>query len=619
MTGREARRTVFAGGLAWVAFCGAVVAARGVRWDETYEFAQVILGLVRHPEGHPLLPYVRNAYSLQVYGSAALLWATGSALVVNAFRNVLFIGATVLPAYLLGARLSGRALYGHAAALLVLAGAHLELRSTYPQFVWPDMFSNGHVGTGWALMTVFCFVSSRWGAGYLLLGLMPCIHIGQAPAALALGGAAGLWLAITGRWRELARGVGFFGIGVALCAVFWVVQRPFVVPAAAAGAYAATGDVDQIWQRFVAYHDIHRSWPPVNGQVGLTLLLAVSGLMAYDGWKRRGAEGQIDPAWAVIFVYAAAIGGLVWGTMAVHALMGPETPRALLQWMPYRLLNHAPPLLVATCCGVLGREKRGGLVALAVLAVAVAVPYTRAAWPAGMYARYLAPSAGLVFLLAGAALFRACVDAFGKPMNAFGAMLAASVVVAPFHQYGAAMLALGAVLGLVMTLRGQHYVLRERQLTRAAAIIILAAGAVFLYQQLMQRQVLPVGGFERSVQSYLEARGENDVMLVGPPKQLLLQAKTNHPVITDMALPYMITYLPSIGPSVSKLYEDVYGIRLTDREEADWERVWEERPTEAWRIAADKYSFRYVVAPGNLHLNLRKVLATQADALYAVE
>ena len=603
----------------WVAFCMVVVAVRGVRWDETYEFAQVILGLVKHPEGHPLLPYVRNAYSLQVYTSAAILWATGSALVVNAVRNFLFIGATVLPAYLLGAKLSGRALYGHAAALLVLAGVHLELRSTYPQFVWPDMFSNGHVGTAWALLTVFCLASSRWRAGYLLLGLMPCIHVGQAPPVFAVAAAAGVWLAMTGRWRDLGRGAGFLGIGLALCAVFWVVQRPFVVPAAAAGAYAATGDVDHIWQQFVAYHDIHRSWPPVNGQVGLALLLAVSGLMAYAGWKRRGAEASGDPAWATIFVYAAAIGGLVWGTMAVHALMGPGTPRVMLQWMPYRLLNHVPPLLVAACCGVLGREKRGGFVTLAVLAAAVAVPYTRSVWPEEIYARYLAPSAGLVFLLAGAALFSAALDAFGKPVKAFGAALAASVAVAVFHQYGAATLALGAVLRLVMTLRGQHYVLRERQLTRAAAIIMLAAGAVFLYQQLMQRQTLPVSGFERSVQSYLAARGENDVMLVGPPKQLLLQAKTNHPVITDMALPYMITYLPSIGPAVSKLYEDVYGIRLTDREEADWEAVWEERPPEAWRIVADKYSFRYVVAPANLHLNLRKVLATEADALYAVE
>ena len=597
----------------------AVVAARGVRWDETYEFAQVILGIVKHPEGHPLLPYVRNAYSLQVYSSAALLWATGSALVVNAFRNFLFIGATVLPAYLLGAKLSGRALYGHASALLVLAGVHLELRSTYPQFVWPDMFSNGHVGTAWALLTVFCLASSRWRAGYLLLGLMPCIHVGQAPPVLAVGAAAGVWLAMTGRWRDLGRGVGFFALGVALCAVFWVVQRPFIMPAAATGPYAATGDVDRIWQQFVAYHDIHRGWPPVNGQVGLALLLLVSGLMAYDAWKRRGAAAALDLMWPAIFVYAAAIGALVWGTMAAHALMGPETPRVLLQWMPYRLLNHAPPLLLAASCGVLGREKRGGLVVLAVLASAVAIPYTRPAWPEMVYARYLAPSAGLVFLLAGSALSSAGTSAFGARKNAFCAAIGASVAVAPFHQYGAAMLALGAVLGLAMTLPGQNYVLRERQLTRAAAMIILAAGAVFLYQQLMQRQMLPVGGFERSVQSYLAVRGETDAMLVGPPKQLLLQAKTNHPVITDMALPYMITYLPSIGPAVNKLYQDVYGIRLTDKQEADWQTVWEQRPSASWRIVADKYSFHYIVAPANLHLNLRKVLATKTDALYAVQ
>ncbi|MCX5771256.1 MAG: hypothetical protein NTZ09_13450, partial [Candidatus Hydrogenedentes bacterium] len=471
----------------------------------------------------------------------------------------------------------------------------------------------------WALLTVFCLASRNWRAGFLLLGLMPCIHVGQAPPVLALGAAAGAWLAMTRRWRDLRRAVAFLGIGLTLCALFWIAQRPFIVPASATGPYAATGDVDRIWQQFVAYHDIHRSWPPVNGQVGLALLLAVSGLMAYAAWKRHGTETPNNPAWPIIFVYAAAIGALVWGTMAVHALMGPETPRVFLQWMPYRLLNHAPPLLVASCCGVLGRNKRAAILVLALLTVAVAIPYTRPLWPPDLYARYLAPNAGLVFLLAGAALFRAGADAFGRSMKPLGAVLLASVAVAPFHQYGAAMLALGAALALAMASRRHDYVLPEQPLARAAAALILAAGAVFLYQQLMQRQILPVGGFERSVQSYLAARGETKAMLVGPPKQLLLQAKTNHPVITDMALPYMITYLPSIGPAVTKMYQDVYGIRLTDKQEADWQTIWEERPPEAWRIVADKYSFRYVVAPANLHLSLRKLLATNSDALYCVE
>jgi len=346
----------------------------------------------------------------------------------------------------------------------------------------------------------------------------------------------------------------------------------------------------------------------------------VSGLMAYAAWNRRGvAQDPTDPAWPVILVYAAAIGALVWGTMAAHALMGPHTPRVLLQWMPYRLLNHAPPLLVAACCGVLGRNNRARLLVLALLVVAVAIPYTRPLWPADLYARYLAPNAGLMFLLVGAALFSAAEAAFANKKTAVAAALLASIAVAPFHQYGAAMLALGAILGLAMTARAPHYAIPERTLAYSAAAIILAAAAVFLYQQLMQRQVLPIGGFERSVQSYLAARGETDVMLVGPPKQLLLQAKTNHPVITDMALPYMITYLPAIGPAVSKLYEDVYGIRLTDKLEADWQTVWEQRPPDTWRSIAGKYSFRYVIAPANLHLNLRKVLATNTDALYAVE
>ena len=654
----RARRNVAAGALGWAAFCVAVVVARGVRWDETYEFAQVILGAVKHPAGHPLAPYVRNAYSLQVYLSAAVLWATGSAFFLNAFRNFLFILATVMPAYLLGARLSGRALYGHAAALLVLAGVHLELRSTYPQFVWPDIFSNGHIGTAWALLAVLCFASRWWRASFLLLGMMPCIHVGQAPPVLALGAAAGAWLAYSGRRRELKQGLVYFGIGTAVCAAFWLAQRPFVMATATEGPYGVTGDVEGIWKGFVALHDIHRSWPPINGQVGLGLLLALSGLMTYATWKPRGNTGKDGTVWGAVFVYAAAIGGAVWASMAVHAAMGAETPRIVLQWMPYRLLNHVPPLLVAALCGVLaspasrsaatGRmtataaisngviprshtafrvttwESPGySCLALAVLALAVALPYTRDAWPELVYTRYLAPSAGLVYILVGAALFVAAEQAFGAPMRAAAAAVALACVVAAFHQFGGACVLAGGAVAFATTSwrersEGKGATPQWAYAAGAAAIMIYAGG-VFLYQQSMQRQVLPVSGFERSVESYLAARGDKDAMLVGGPKQLLLQAKTNHAVITDMALPYMITYLPSIGPAVSKLYEDVYGIRFTDAGPGDWERAWAERPTERWRELGKLYSFRYVVAPSTIRLNLREALADAGNRLYAIE
>jgi len=89
------------GVLFWLLFCVVAVLIRGVRWDETFEHAQVITGQAPYPEGHPLRVYVRGAFSLQTYASAAALaLGAGPALVCGA-RNVLFLLGTVLPVFLL--------------------------------------------------------------------------------------------------------------------------------------------------------------------------------------------------------------------------------------------------------------------------------------------------------------------------------------------------------------------------------------------------------------------------------------------------------------------------------------------------------------------------------------
>jgi len=87
------RRALWGGVALWLLFCVAAVCVRGVRWEETYERAQVLLGVVSYPAGHPLFRYAHNAFTAQYYLSALLLRLVPGPAFVCGFRDVLFLAA----------------------------------------------------------------------------------------------------------------------------------------------------------------------------------------------------------------------------------------------------------------------------------------------------------------------------------------------------------------------------------------------------------------------------------------------------------------------------------------------------------------------------------------------
>src|SRR5690606_10721773 len=121
-----------------------------VRWDENYEFAQVIAGTVPYPPDHPLPQYVRGMFSLQTQSLAWLMAITENALLLNGARNVLCLFMTVFPAHLIALALTGRAVWGLSAGALTLMGVHTGFFSSYPIEVLPGLYSNGTVGMGCA-------------------------------------------------------------------------------------------------------------------------------------------------------------------------------------------------------------------------------------------------------------------------------------------------------------------------------------------------------------------------------------------------------------------------------------------------------------------------------------
>lgn len=602
----------------WSSFAILAVLLRGVRWDENYEFAQAMNPAFNYPEGHPLFVYVRNVYNIQFHlsGLAALL--TDSPAILNGFRNLAFILATVLPPFLLGAIVGRRAFAGHLCVLFVLAGIHLEFDGSYPQFVWPGMFSNGHIGTGFALATVALFAGGFFRTAALMLGVMPMIHLGQLPPLLLLAaffGAAGI---AKGRWEHLRTALPYLFAGLGFCAAYFLFQRMFAVAPAETGPYAGTVPASEVWSGLIRHHDMHRQIPVGNSH--LVPLLMVP--LAVGGWRFLDRA-----AWNWLCIYAAGVVVIVYLTIAIQMALAEETPYVVIGWLPYRLANQLPIILIAMAVAILleGGKKFAypAWVVVGLLLFLTVRPMLSGVMADSTYVRFFSTTESVLFALVGAAVSRLIAEKMEERSFAITLALAcvlAWLILAWFHQFGAACAAFGAVLGWIFTRHFPRGLDDRRALSYSAAAIGSVFIATTLFTEFRNRSHLPVGHFERAVSEYLNTEHDSRAMLVGPPYQLMLQAQTGHPVFSDMATHYHGSYMPSLAPSVHRMYEEVYGFDLTRSGSAQsgWRMAWAARPSEEWAAVSQEFAFDYVVAPNDLDVRLTRVIEGETNSLFRI-
>lgn len=592
----------------WLAAAVAAVVLRGVRWDENYEFAQVILRSVPYPEGHPLFQYTRSMFSLQPHGLAAFMAAVPGELAPNLLRNVLMLWAGVLPAYLLGASLGGRAWAGHAAAALVLAGVHQSFYSNYPAHVWPHLYSNGPVGMGWALLGLWALVERRWRLAGLLVGLMPVVHLGQFPPLLGVAALRLPWLF----WRENGKReawafLRWAGVGLAACLAFALVQQTLLSPPPPTeGPYAGTADAAAVYEGYMTHFATHRRPPWGTGHLALA-----GALLLGTAWAWR--EPKALP-WLALYIALCA--GAVWCIMALHVWWGAQTPRLFLAWMPYRLMNHAGPLFLVLSSALLARRTWGKWMLSGILIALAALPAAKLLLPHALFHNYLADASFAGFLLAGASA------AAVLPWPGIAAAALVWLPLAWFHQFGAAMtLAGGGMAGLLAwRMHGQEPQFRAAHLLPGAAWGLLLAS--LLATQTMERSHLPRTDFEEAVRAYFGEREEPATMVLAPHQQEGLQARLEQPVMADMATITWVPYKPALGPSLEDIYRDCFGFSLMDPAYGGgkpWFEAWRKRSAAEWQGLGTEYGFRYVLAPAFLELPLRKCVAGQTANLWRIE
>jgi hypothetical protein len=610
-------RSLVTGVLLWVLFSIVATAVRGVVWDESHEFAQILLGHVVYPPGHPTYLHVSNMFCLQNYLTAALMWVDPNPVLACGYRNVLYLLAKTVPFFLFGALLTRSRSMGHVTALFALLGAQGFWRA-YPTLAWPIIASNGTVGLGFSLLALYFFAANRPLTAYLLAAAMPAVHIGQFPPIFAVACVHLLDLVARKRWDLVGKallggGIGLAITGACVAVYLWTRGEP-----PESGPYHADVPYLDVWRAFMVSFNFHRTLAFGEDQIAMVwmVMLSSAAVLLEHLQGRRGA-------WFWLALYGWVISLTVWSVMLLHYLLAERMPPILINWMPYRLTNHLVPLLVPMMFALIlraGSTRAWRL--LPVLAVAAAGLGMN---PNHVYLILCGVTTHAVFLL---------LRPHRKLAVAWAVLAATGIVAlrAGFGEYAWYWLG-GVLLPVAVSVPSKTRWRLPRALSlrpaRVAVVVcILVAGGTVFHEwrhsvaDAVER--LPRNRFENEVNAYLEARGlHNDAMIIVPIQLWYLQQRLARPMIDDGASISWIPYNKDVAPALWSVFHDVYDLDLTDTSTGPgcwfghYQEVWEKREVEDWQRLASRYDSYYVIA--SRYAKLKLPVAVKGDLLTLYE
>lgn len=599
-----------AGAAWWLVFCLAAVAVRGVRWDETYEHAQILLGHIPYPAEHPLRQYLAGAYSGQLYLGVLTLAAGAGEYVFNFVRNAFFLMAAVLPAYLLTEAATGRRAIAHGAAALTLAGLLNAFNGSYPMGVWPNIFSNGLIGGGAVLLCVWAMATGRTFLAAALAAAMPAIHIGQIPALGLAWLVTALWDVRTDRSRARTIAAGL-ACGLTLSILTAAAMRGFAEPA----GMESDASAEAIWQAYTFRFDEHRRAMPATGWQSMGLAAAMGVCAAPLAWRTR------NRALGVLLGFMAATFAAILSAWAIRLVLGENTPFWAIGWMPYRLVNHLPYIALALIAALLAQApgNRGVWLVAGALAFMTLRGFLYPVAP-DLFSRYLQAPGFLFHVLCGVA---AGLTAAGdRPARVGGIAAAAMAVAIPLavgQQYGAACGLLGVAAGAALRIRPRLVSPAApwagRACAGAAAVLTLA----LLLGQWRDREPLR-NADELALRDYLARHAAPGDIVAAEPYAFLLQAKLGRPIFTETATASLMSYVPRLASRIDRMFRDVYGFSFVPGapSRGPWEDVWRARSAAEWIALRDAYGIVYLLTPPDLELHLDTAFESESAVVYAI-
>lgn len=586
------------GALVWLTYAVAWVVMRGPVLDEAVVAAPIITGALAYPAGHPNAVVYRHAPALS-YQLAALQWAiVPNPWLLAATRNVLFLFLSTFVPFAATLACTRRPAWGHVAATLTVSETGCSLIGVYLMWVFPGVYSTGHLGIHLAVLAVVLVVAGLGRTGGFLAGLLPVVH---GPMTLVA------WPALMGllAWTRVPRRAVLTGAtaGMLVAAVVVATIAWRTAGDASSALYAAGADGPVVLATYTASTDPHRQPFPVwssLGVVGPTALVVLTGLAL--------AVGESDRLVRAGVVALGGLGVIAWGwvlgTRGWQAFAG-GLPAPVLALIPGRYANLAMLLVLPLATTVLAVSSGAApwiAVALLGLEAGLAIGARRLAF------------AMLLWVVLGAAVGSAVGGRGLRRSAAVAGALAVSAALAmggDWRAFAAAALVSAVVATLV---RGDAWAspLAHRALAIACVVAALAA---------MRGPHVPNewdagsgrrSADERGLATWLAAHAPADAMLVAPLwPPTWLQPKTGHPVLVDTMTLANLAYFPSTASAAGRLVRDVFGIDYADPAAVDrlrgvdgmlrptspvWTAAWAARDCAGWRRLGATYGFRHVWA-----------------------
>ncbi len=636
------------GALLWALVAVVQVLVNGVVLDEVLTPAQIIAGVVQYPDGHPNIAYYKGVYSLSHYVAAGLLLLFHNVNAVAALYDVLFYFTTTFTVFAMTVALTRRPAWAHLSAGLTSAGIFVGFQGLYPLYVFPDYFSNGHLGTYAVILSVALLLARSWrGAGFLV-GILPGIHLAMAAVAFP-------WMVLFLGWAK-SRPIGanrrsfvrflLVGLGFALVLAGLVAFEKS--GARSVAPYDGTGDPAAIYRNFTILSDAHRQLmvPRSLGYLLNPLLFFTLGGLLVRFRPKVSDDSSREAASRIgwLLGFGAIIWTIVYGAYLYRIGIGlMPTPFEIL--MPFRFSNFTAVLLIPLVVTVLATHwsrftERGaglGLAVLALILAAGAIGLGRGQDGAPLHTFF----ALLGFALGITWMFRA--SRAGNSMLGVALLaLVACVVWFILHERRELIyLAAGALPGILLGVLGQttaEDVSHRGAPAQVMAGILLVASIGLVVVSISSAgrgdTFKTVSPFDRQVSEWLALHGRTDEPILPPMLPLSkLQPKTGHPTLGDWETLYILAYVPGLAGPVRGLVRDLYGMDYGDSAQLTrvcpnrrvmpncpaWNDAWQQRSAADWRTLSRKYRFRLVLANSHTPLQLSRVIESPRWTLYEIK
>ncbi len=674
-------RLLACGAFVWGAYSIVQIAINGVVMDEVLAPAQIISGAVQFPAGHPHQIYYPTAYNLFHYLAAGVWAIDPSPLAISAARNFLFLFVSAFTPFAIAVLLARRPLWGHLAAAATVTEMALRFEGVYPMWIFPNGYSNGHIGLHAAMLVAVLLLARQWKTGGLLLGMLPAIHPAMPLVIWPWSGAYLLFSRESLNRRERTGLLLAIGSGLVVCAALALIIFIRAGDSGAVPPYdiqsAAQVDGKLVHWQFTTTTDAHRRLAPLwyyGYSVSPIALLAILALLLWNPKRSELPDSAVTShrigRWLLALSVIAAM--YVYGAWVIQYWRG-WLPGPIAISMPFRFSNVLAVLLVpvtvaAVACAYAVMGERPRQLALLILACLIFIAGT------GFFSKRYPEALYAVWGTLLAMDFYACRRRPWRrwaPLAAILTIVAITLAISGETRIRGAWIPLTKsllisfmVCLLAFGLSGLHWRRREsrqegkpvepQEALQPAArswLLKIRWGQVSLLCACVAASllVLPrspngtvlerlprwdmISQDDRDLSQWLATHARpNEMILPAITPTNKVQHMTNHPALMEKETLWLMSYMPNLSPVIGIMMRDLYGIDYTNLDQfyglfpggrVDWyspvlQKIWKERKRDEWQALGRKYGFRLALSPTDTPLDLPVALRGRNWDLYEI-